>query len=382
MRINPLLFVVFLLVTACSGDKTNFKVRVSVTGTDGATLYLAQRTLNGTVPVHSAVPDKSGTYFLKGNTRMPDFFILYQEPRHYINLIIRPGDDFRVLGSTSAFETNYLVEGSKDSRLVQKMVTMQAKTLEKITEISNQYENNRDKPDFEKIRLKIDSSYKQIIAEHKDFSKDLIDENPGSLAGLMTLYQQLGRDIPVFDYKTDFTYYEKVDSILTALYPESEPVRDLNRKVTELREVIRLETGSLAPEISLPDSAGNVRSLRSLRGRFVVIAFWASWSTQSCSEMEKLIPLVAGTNGQCILYGVSLDRTRGSWLRKITEFPEGGIQVCDLKYWDSPVAEAYRLNKLPVLYLIDRESLIIRKEFTANDLPAILEIENASATHK
>jgi hypothetical protein len=311
---------------------------------------------------------------------MPDFFILYKEPRHFINLIVRPGDDFRVLTSAMSFEYNYLVEGSKDSRLVQKMVTMQAKTLEKITEISNQYESNRDKPGFDKIRLKIDSSYTKIVGEHKDFSKQLITENPGSLAGLMALYQQLGRDIPVFDYKTDFGYYEMVDSNLTALYPESEPVRDLNRKVTELREVIRLETGSLAPDISVPDSSGTIHTLRSLRGKVVVLAFWASWSTQSCSEMEKIIPVVSAANGQCVLFGVSLDRTRGSWLRKVEQFPEGGIHVCDLKYWDSPVAEAYRLNKLPVLYLIDSESRIIRKEFTADELPAIL--ENVTSTQK
>ena len=46
----------------------------------------------------------------------------------------------------------------------------------------------------------------------------------------------------VFDYKKDFQYYELVDSNLSALYPNSEAVIDLNRKVTELREMLRLET--------------------------------------------------------------------------------------------------------------------------------------------
>ena len=89
---------------------------------------------------------------------------------------------------------------------------MQTRTLEKITEISNEYESRKGEPGFEKTRIRIDSTYKQIVEEHRDFSKTLIEENPGSLAGLMALYQQLGRDIPVFDHNTDFRYYEMVDS--------------------------------------------------------------------------------------------------------------------------------------------------------------------------
>jgi hypothetical protein len=259
------------------------------------------------------------------------------------------------------------------------MVTMQAKTLEKITEISTEYENNHGKPGFDKIRVKIDSSYKRIVAEHKDFSKQLIRENPGSLASLMALYQQLGRDIPVFDYKTDLQYYELVDSNLSARYPGSEPVRDLNRKVTELRDVIRLETGSLAPAIALPDSGGTVRQLAAWRGKMVLLAFWASWSTQSCSELEKAARLAEKYNGKLILFGVSLDRTRSSWLRRVAGFPEGIIQVCDLKYWDSPVAETYRLSKLPVMYLLDTEGRIVRKDFTADELATILEKEFQTA---
>lgn len=378
-RIPTILSVILLLLAACSGNKTNFAVQVSGSGTDGSTLYLAQRTLNGTVPVDSAVPDKSGVYTLKGKAAMPDFYILYREPKHYINLIIKPGDNFRVKTGTSSFEVNYLVEGSRDSRLVQKMVTMQAKTLEKITEISTEYENNLGKPGFDKIRVKIDSSYKRIVEEHKEFSKQLIRENPGSLASLMALYQQLGRDIPVFDYKTDLQYYELVDSNLSVRYPASEPVRDLNRKVTELKEVILLETGSLAPAIALPDSTGTVRQLAAYRGKMVLLAFWASWSSQSCSELGKAAQLAEKYSGKLTVFGVSLDRTRNSWLRRAAGFPDGIVQVCDLKYWDSPVAETYRISKLPVMLLLDTEGRIVHKDFTADDLAGILEKEFQTA---
>jgi hypothetical protein len=373
MRISTISVLFLLLVTACSRDKHNFKIRVTVTGSDKGTLYLAQRTIAGTVPVDSAMPDKSGTYILKGLVREPDFYIVYHVPKHYINLIVSPGDDFKVRTDAAGFENNYFVEGSKDSRLIQKMVSMQAKTLVRITEISTAYENGVGQPGFEKLKARIDSTYKRIVSEHKNFSIKLIEENPHSLASLMALYQQLGRDIPVFDYKTDFKYYQQVDSNLASLYPGSDAVKDLDRKVTELKNLIHLEVGSLAPAITMPDAKGNMQSLQSLKGRYVLLVFWASWSSQSCEDVKKLIPLYNEYTGKGLeFYMVSLDRSRESWIKRCNELHTMGIQVSDLKYWDSPVVDEYRINQLPVFYLLDRNGMILKKEITMEELPDIL----------
>jgi hypothetical protein len=373
MRILNIALCFFLIVSSCSGDKHNFKIRVSVKGAGNETLHLARRTLEGTVKVDSAVADKSGIYLLEGFTDQPDFYIVYFQPKHYINLIINPGDDFRIRADVQGFENNYLVEGSKDSRLIQKMVAMQAKTLVKITEISTAYENGVGQPGFEKLKLHIDSTYKSIVEEHKNFSIKLIEENPHSLASLMALYQQLGRDIPVFDYKTDFDYYHKVDSSLSALYPKSEAVKDLDRKVNELKNLIHLETGSTAPVIALPDIQGKTQSLRDYRGKHVLLVFWASWSSTSCDVVKKILPVYEENKAKGLeLYMVSLDRSKDSWVNRMTELHATGIQVSDLKYWDSPVVDAYKINQLPVLYLLDEEGKIINKEFAPEELKGIL----------
>lgn len=324
--------------------------------------------------IDSALPDKSGTYKLKGFTSQPDFYILYNQPNRYINLIIRPGDDFRVLTSEELFDVNYLVEGSKDSRLIQKMVTRQTRTLEKITEISTLYENSLGKNNFDKIKAGIDSTYDRVFAEHKQFSIDLIRENPGSLASLMALYQQLGRNAPVFDYKKDFGYYELVDSGLSKLYPNSEAVLDLNRKVAELRNKLKLEIGSEAPEMVLPDSAGKSIAVSSLRGKKVLIIFWATWSSQSMAELERFASLYPQAEKKNLEYfTVSLDRTRESWLKGIEGKNYNGFYVSDLKYWDSPVVVRYRIEQLPVVYLLNEDGVIINRNFTAGELPGILQ---------
>ena len=374
MRITYLLLAILLLAYSCKGGRQNFAVEVSVKDAGNEMLYLALRTLTGTVPVDSALPDKSGIYKLAGYASMPDFYILYREPSHYINLIIHPGDKFKVLTQAASFDINYLVEGSRDSRLIQKMVTMQTRTLEKITEISAEFENSRGSADFEKTKARIDKTYDQIVSEHQQFSIQLMEENPQSLVSLMALYQQLGRNTPVFDYKRDFMYYARVDSNLSPLFPKSEAVIDLNRKVNELRDILRLETGSSAPDISLPDRQGNTVSLSSLKGKNVLLIFWASWSSQSQAELRKLYALYPKVTEDMELYQVSLDRTRESWLKylddnKITY----GIHVSDLKYWDSPVVELYHIEQLPVVYLIDRQGIIRGRNITAETLRRMME---------
>ncbi len=331
-------------------------------------MYLSRRTLSGTVKIDSALPGKSGTYSLKGYAQIPDFFILFFQPDQYINLIIHPGDQISITGDPTAFDRQYFVEGSKDSRLVQKMVSRQAVTLREITELSIEYENSRYSPDFEAIKARIDSTYDHIVDTHRKFSMELIEENPESLAGLMVLYQQLGRNIPVFDYKEDFDYYEMVDSNLTARYPNSEAVKDLNRRVTEIRQQLRIDTGSYAPDIILPDTTGRPVALSDLKGNVVLLCFYASWSPESVRQNGILSELYANHTGDSLeYYQVSLDRTKDSWLRYLREEKPEGIQVSDLQYWDSPVVETYMLEEMPQIYLLDKDGRIVDKGFTAGE---------------
>ena len=99
------------------------------------------------------------------------------------------------------------MEGSKDSRLILKLVSKQAQTLDRITELSNEYENSLDRPDLPQIKARLDSLYDIIFREHKQFSIDFIRENKESLVSLMALYQQVGRQSPVFDYEKDFEIF-------------------------------------------------------------------------------------------------------------------------------------------------------------------------------
>jgi peroxiredoxin len=362
------IFLILILVS-CNREKSNFIVEGEVKDTKNIYIYLYKRSLSGTLPVDSAIIDNNGKFKLKGFTLQPNFYILFINKTQYINLLINPGDKIKVLTGVDNFNRDYFIEGSKDSRLILKLVTQQARTLDRITELSIEYEDNLNNPEFPAIKARIDSIYEKIVNEHKKFSIEFIRENTGSLVSLMALYQQLGRKEPVFDSKKDFRYFEMVDSALFVKYPNSEAVIDLNRKVTEIRESLKVEVGKPAPALSLSDINGKPVSLSSLRGKVVLLSFWALWSDASLQETKYLHDIYKKFEPKGFeIYQVSLDRTRNSWLQAIDSLKPSWIQVSDLAYWDSQAVKAYRIERLPANFLIDRKGIIIGKNLMHEEL--------------
>jgi len=368
MRLYPL-FIILVVLSSCSDKKENFKIEGTVNGAKDASIYLYKRSLSGTFPVDSTIISGNGTFVLRGYTDQPNFYILFIHKDQYINLLIHPRDKFRVLTTEDNFTRDYFVEGSKDSRLILKLVSKQSQTLDRITELSNEYENSLDRPDLPQIKARLDSLYDIIFREHKQFSIDFIRENKASLVSLMALYQQLGRQSPVFDYETDFELFAYVDSALFARYPGSEAVKDLDRKVSQVREMLKVAPGSAAPPLVLSDINGRTCTLSALRGKVVLVNFWASWSDASVAVNKSLSVIYDNFHPKGFeVVQVSLDRTRESWLMGVRDDPSDWIHVSDLAYWDSPVVKQFRIENLPANYLIDPGGIIVARNITGQEL--------------
>lgn len=365
---HPIL--IFLLIfSSCTRNDNNFKIEGIVNGIKNTPIFLFQRSLSGTLPVDSAVISEKGTFVLRGYTERPNFYILFMHKDQYINLLIHPGDKFRILTTAEKFNRDYFVEGSKDSRQILNLVTKQAQTLDRITELSIEYENSLDRPDFLEIKTRLDSLYDVIFLEHKQYSINFIQENNESLVSLMALYQQLGRQSSVFDYKKDYKYFAQVDSALCIKYPGSEAVKDLNKKVTQIRDMLKVEIGAPAPPLVLPDTMGKPVALGDLKGKLVLLAFWASWSDASLAENTFLSNLYPKYHSKGFeVYQVSLDRRRESWIKAVQHEKSSWVHVSDLTYWDSPAVKLYRVESLPANFLIDSNGIIIAKNIMGRDL--------------
>lgn len=140
--------------------------------------------------------------------------------------------------------------------------------------------------------------------------------------------------------------------------------------ITPDEPVVGLNIGNVAPDLKLKNPKGEEIALSSLRGKIVLIDFWASWCGPCRKENPNLVTIYNEYKDTHFnkkakgftIYSVSLDMKMSSWVNAIAK--DGLIwenHVSDLAYWNSYGAQVYHVNSIPTAFLIDENGVIIAK---------------------
>ena len=120
--------------------------------------------------------------------------------------------------------------------------------------------------------------------------------------------------------------------------------------------------GAIAPEIALPNPEGDTLKLSDLRGKVVLIDFWASWCGPCRRENPNVVRLYNAYKDQGFeILGVSLDAQQNAWVQAIEKDKLAWLHVSDLRRWQSVAAQTYGVNSIPATVLIDREGKILAR---------------------
>ena len=139
-----------------------------------------------------------------------------------------------------------------------------------------------------------------------------------------------------------------------------------------------VNVGQVAPDIALPNPEGEIMRLSDLKGKVVLLDFWASW----CGPCRRANPHVVSLYNKYkddgfTVFSVSLDRNgqKQRWIDAIEQDKlSWDTHVSDLKFWQSEPARQYGVTAIPATFLLDRDGVIRKLNPRANLEESIQEL--------
>lgn len=373
---RKLLFVLPLVLFWACGQKGNVSIEGKIDNAKGKTLYLDHLHVASTTAVDSVELDEEGRFEFDLNVTQPEFYLLRLSNGKLLTLLAEENDKMLVYSKAENMNKKYIVEGSKGSKLVKQINDTLNVTKAKIANIRKQLEEKKNDADFSTVSQNLVAEYIEVIQAQRKFSIDFIMQNATSLASYMALYQKIDENTFTLNENKDIQFVKIVASSMRALYPEHEYTKAIlaNYKTLEKRmanlnmaKMIE-ENGASFPEIKLPDSNGKEVAISSLKGKFIVLSFWASQDPNSRKQNETLKKIYDKYKNKGLrIYHVSVDQDAELWKKAIKEDKMDWINVCDPETGSGYATRLLNVQRVPANYLIDQRGEIVGKDLLQED---------------
>lgn len=344
-------FIVCLLPILGFSQDVDVRLSGTIFGINDSEIALSQNTGAGFRDIKATKLAKDGTFEIKTSVPGEDYYVL-RVGEKYVNLILRKGSDIKIYGDGNKIEHFNNIVGSDESSNLNKFAIKLDK-WNKLKDSATMVVQN-DPAKGEQINADMKHYYQEFQNDFQSFVAD----NQNSPAVIVAL--------GVIDPNQDFASYESIIKQLEGSFPQSKTVQAVTQNYLQLKAQKdasnALAEGKPAPDFEeLMLDRKTTMKLSDLKGKVVLLDFWASW----CGPCRKENPNVVNLYNQYkdkgfTVMSVSLDDNLDRWKQAIQQdgltWPN---HVSDLKKWSSAAAQKYAVRGIPFTVLIDQEGNII-----------------------
>ena len=341
--------------TSTQEDDGKVEIKGQLVNAPSGVVILSQFTDSRPKVLDTLSVNDSGEFSYELEVDTPTFYELNLYGQRSVRLALLDEDvevsyDFNSPSSLS-------IEGSQDSKEMLKLETLMNEYQVQVNNLNEAYYEAMGNNDSEKIK-EIQSQALLLESSQADRVKETINSMGDSFAALAA--------IGLLNPKNDFPFLDELVERLNENYPGTIAILQMKQQLDEMRA---LSVGQPAPEIELPNPDGEIIKLSDLRGKYVLIDFWAAWCKPCRVENPNVVRLYNQYKDKGFeVFGVSLDRTKEDWVKAIADDGLTWPQVSDLKYFNSEAAETYQIQAIPATYMIDPDGKIIAKDLRGPSL--------------
>jgi len=367
-----LLLVAISLATllGCSQKKTEARYSVAGTIQNAAKqkLILQELKFDGTpnVTLDTITLDEKGKFnfsFLSKEEGLYRLAIENDLGNGFEMLLINDEKNIQVNADPANYET-YAVNGSKNSATLNDFLKQYRKKNEAFFNGADQLQllqsSNGDAVTIDKLQKEQVARIKEI----NEFIQKTLNEN----ADPIVLQYVLGISLRSMETSQVLALAkvaaEKTKSELLVKF-----VSTLTSQIQTNAKSTSVTVGKPAPEIAMADPNGKIITLSSLKGKYVLVDFWASWCGPCRAENPNVVSAFDKyKNKKFTVLGVSLDDDKTAWEDAIKADKLTWQHISDLKKWESTVVSTYQFEGIPYNVLIDTNGIVIAKELRGKAL--------------
>ena len=352
---RKILFCVVFVLACCvvhAQHAGQYKIAGKIAGMESGRVVMKQKTMEGYNELGTS-DIKKGHFEFKGETsEIQSVQLFFDNQRGSLILFLEPGKIQVAVKRDSIYYGK--VTGTPTNELWG-YFNGEERRLEKVEmECAQAYQKSFETKDREKVRAAT-KAFTDATKARKVFRKDFLNHSEHKYVAACFYRTSLMQKLQ----------YVELDSLVRS-YAGMENNNDV-RLISQRRDLMRgVAVGAKIPEINLPYIDGKSFNLSTLKGKWVLLDFWASWCAPCRREGKHVLELYKEYQSKGFeVLGVSIDQNPDAWKKAIKEDQTTWKHVLDQK---SEVAKTFGVSSVPRVFLIDPEGIIVAVNLYGQEL--------------